>query len=359
MLRAHYRHRILSMQKIAVLGGYKEYRAGNLQYGSLCRRIADELGFVHPSKTYTIATGWKNDSQGHFQWRMDDAVVTALRQLRWFPRNGNGAGLSVTTSAEAPVQPAPKRKTHKLRIVVWNCRMAFSKKKELLYKLRPDIAVLPECSKDAAMACIREGYSAKWWGENKHKGLAVLAATPWTLKVRRSPTERWIRPVEVHGPTSFLLLAVWACQVSERELSYIGQVFESIRKHPQWFKTQFPVFMCGDFNSNGAFRGHGIRNHMEVVSRLERKGLFSAYHKYFSEEQGQETRYTHYFQHQQSQPFHIDHVFCPRKWVTSIHKVTVGTYKRWRPFSDHVPVVVDLSLRRVPCGEVFGASVLA
>jgi hypothetical protein len=44
MLGAHYRHRTLSMQKIALLGGYKDYRDANLQYGRLCKRIADQLG---------------------------------------------------------------------------------------------------------------------------------------------------------------------------------------------------------------------------------------------------------------------------------------------------------------------------
>jgi hypothetical protein len=90
MLRAHYRHRTLSMQKIAVSGGYKEYRAGNLQYGRLCKQIAHQLGFVHRSKTFTIASAWDSDSEGHFQWRMDDAVVRALRQLRWFTAKSNG-----------------------------------------------------------------------------------------------------------------------------------------------------------------------------------------------------------------------------------------------------------------------------
>jgi len=86
MLRAHYYHRTLSMERIAHFGGYGEFRAGNLQYGALCGRMARELGFVHRSKTYTIASGsGEDDSQGHFQWRMDDVVTRALKQLGWFP----------------------------------------------------------------------------------------------------------------------------------------------------------------------------------------------------------------------------------------------------------------------------------
>jgi hypothetical protein len=90
MLRAHYYHRTLSMQEIAVLGGYKQYRIANLQYGHLCKRIADQMGFVHRCKTYAIATGSDKDSGGQFQWQMDDVVVKALRQLRWFSARPNG-----------------------------------------------------------------------------------------------------------------------------------------------------------------------------------------------------------------------------------------------------------------------------
>lgn len=58
MLKAHYGCRTASMEQIANLGGYGEnYRAGNLQYGVLCGRIASQLGFTpEGNKTSTIAS---------------------------------------------------------------------------------------------------------------------------------------------------------------------------------------------------------------------------------------------------------------------------------------------------------------
>jgi hypothetical protein len=84
MLRAHYTHRTLSMEKIAAAGGYKNFESANLHYGILWGQIAKQLGFVTPSKTSTIASGAGNDAEGHFQWRMDDVAVKALRSLGWF-----------------------------------------------------------------------------------------------------------------------------------------------------------------------------------------------------------------------------------------------------------------------------------
>ena len=60
--------------------------------------------------------------------------------------------------------------------------MALAKKRELLYQLRPDIAVIPECSRDSMLACKQDGFDTCWWGENKHKGLGVLVAKPWFLE---------------------------------------------------------------------------------------------------------------------------------------------------------------------------------
>ena len=86
MFRAHYIRRVASMQKIAFFGGYGEYRAGNLQYGLLCGRIARQLRFTSPGdQTYTIASvSPQHDSEGHSQWQMDDVIFKALDQLGWF-----------------------------------------------------------------------------------------------------------------------------------------------------------------------------------------------------------------------------------------------------------------------------------
>jgi hypothetical protein len=81
-----------------------------------------------------------------------------------------------------------------------------------------------------------------------------------------------------------------------------------------------------------------------VVELLEQRNLLSAYHAFFSEQHGKETRPTYYFWHRESRPFHLDYAFLPRSWISSIKNVTVGGFQQWRPLSDHVPIVVDVSL---------------
>jgi exonuclease III len=239
-----------------------------------------------------------------------------------------------------------------MRIVVWNCRMALNKKRELLYGLRPDIAVIPECSQSSMLMSEADGFDTRWWGDNKNKGLGVIAAKPWSLEIAslrsRKPRQKWIAPVKIRGPRDFLLLCVWACPVgNQREKNYVGQIHEAIVRHSHWFTPGVPTVICGDFNSNKILDpGRKKRSHSTVVQLLAERGIASAYHNFFSEDHGAETRPTYYFWHRQERCFHLDYIFLPHSWMECVTDFHVGAYDKWRPASDHVPLVVDVAEKR-------------
>jgi endonuclease/exonuclease/phosphatase family metal-dependent hydrolase len=247
--------------------------------------------------------------------------------------------------------------------------MALAKKRELLYQLRPDIAVIPECSRQSMLLCRDDGFDTGWWGKNKHKGLGVLAAKPWALEAahpaqrfqppaqqqaqsrqclprQRTPRQKWIAPIHVRGPRDFLLLSVWACPVGTvREQNYVGQIYDAIVRHPKWFAENIPTVICGDFNSNTIFdSGRRKKKHSSVVELLAKRGLTSAYHEFYSEMHGAETKPTYYFWHREERCFHIDYIFVPREWMQRVVACEIGTYSQWRPASDHMPIVVDVAI---------------
>jgi exodeoxyribonuclease-3 len=136
-----------------------------------------------------------------------------------------------------------------LRIVTWNCQMGLDKKVDALLSLNPDVAVVPECSEQSAIALQQRGFNTRWLGSNPHKGLGVISRQDWVLRSLPQPEQKWIAPIAVDAPTPFILIAVWACVAGEkREERYIGQVYQALMAHPEWFNGS-PVVVAGDFTA--------------------------------------------------------------------------------------------------------------
>jgi len=71
----------LSMRKLAELGGYKNYRVGNLQYGRLGGLFAKYFNVDKlPNQTQALAiVGGSRDEFGEFQWKLREPLLQALR----------------------------------------------------------------------------------------------------------------------------------------------------------------------------------------------------------------------------------------------------------------------------------------
>lgn len=233
-----------------------------------------------------------------------------------------------------------------MRIVTWNCQQAFRKKADALLELAPDIATIQECSEADVRSLEPRGYSVLWFGSNPRKGMAVLCRVGWYIRGLHEPDQRWVVPIEVAGPISLRFIAVWACRTGNKlRDNYIGQVFQAISIHPEWFGGGGPVVVAGDWNSNAVW--DALRpgaNHSAVVARLAAIGLVSAYHHHFGERQGQESRPTFHFYRSIDKPFHIDHIFVPKSWLPWLRHVYVGDHERWSSSSDHCPMSIDVDI---------------
>ena len=212
------------------------------------------------------------------------------------------------------------------------------RKAPLLGPMGPDVAVIQECARPAA-----ENDHCLWFGDNPNQGLAVVSSEPYRLRAldQLARVPRYTIPVEVTGPASFLLLAVWS-KGGQRH-PYVEAVVRAVKRYRHLF-TQ-PVVLMGDLNSNALWDAQhkADRSHSALVRLLSGLGLVSAYHAYHGEPQGSESKPTYYFQWKEARPFHIDYCFVPAAWVPRIHRVEVGTYEGWREHSDHRPLLVDLS----------------
>lgn len=172
--------------------------------------------------------------------------------------------------------------------------------------------------------------------------MAVAARGDFKLrKLRRARSvPKYVVPVEVSGPRSFLLFAVWT--KTQQEHCYVEAAVRAVYLYRKLIASQPTVFI-GDVNSNVLWDAQHDedRNHTALVNQLSELGLVSAYHAFFDEPHGQETRPTYYFQWKQARPYHLDYCFIPKAWLPGLRKVWVEPFEPWKAHSDHRPLVVD------------------
>lgn len=226
-----------------------------------------------------------------------------------------------------------------MHLVTWNsCRGAYAKKAPLLDVLAPDIAVIQECSSPAV-----ESQTCLWFGDNPRQGIAIRATPPYRL--RRLPTlegvPKFVVPISVEGPVEFTILAVWS--KGNQTYNYV----EAVAKAVDMYRTliaRSPTVLMGDLNSNVIWDATHRRelNHSALVTLLGTLGLVSAYHAFYQERPGHESRPTYYFHWKEERPYHIDYCFIPEKWMKDVRRVEIGSYEEWKQHSDHRPLLVDV-----------------
>jgi endonuclease/exonuclease/phosphatase family metal-dependent hydrolase len=232
-----------------------------------------------------------------------------------------------------------------MRILVWNINMAAHKKIALLRRLKPDIAIMPECAAPDVIVSKRPDFAftdAQWTERSRHKGLGVFSFGD--LRLRRSPSfdPRFavFLPIEVTGRTRFNLLAVWA--LSFRASS--GATMPDALRFYRRFLQSADAVVAGDFNNSVFWDRPGKpTNFSGIEGTLSDLGLSSAYHDVTGESFAKEHYPTLWFLKRPTQGYHIDYCFVPRAWYSRPVSVWVGRHRQWLAHSDHAPLVVSIS----------------
>ncbi len=228
-----------------------------------------------------------------------------------------------------------------MRIVSWNCNMGFEKKRDVVMGLQPDILVLQECSaKDVANT---DAPFKQWIGANIQKGMAIIGFANHDYTIDSSYTQEWpwFLPLRV-GNVPLHILGLWAC-VKDRRLRYVRVTHQAI-DHYARFLSAPNVIAIVDFNSNTIWDGrYSEYSHTELVAKLGRSGLVSAYHALRGELHGQETTPTWYLYRHLARPYHLDYAFVSQALSTSCDLV-VGEPGEWLHRSDHMPLVLTVAI---------------
>lgn len=227
--------------------------------------------------------------------------------------------------------------------------MAFRKKAPHILDQKPDILVIPECEHPDKLVFgpgVQQPTDIIWFGNNRNKGLAVLSYSKFRLTVLdvHNTCLQTIVPLSVtKGKKEFTLFAIWANNPGDPDGPYVEQVWKALNCYSELLSNK-KVILAGDFNSNTIWdRPRRQGNHSHVVEFLESRKIYSAYHSYFTQRQGQEKHPTLYMYRHIDKPYHIDYCFASSHFAKRIVSVEVGSHAAWSKHSDHVPVGVTFT----------------
>jgi exonuclease III len=228
--------------------------------------------------------------------------------------------------------------------------MAFRKKADFILAHHPDILVVPECEHPDKLKFNPDTPPPTdifWHGDNPHKGLGVFSYSQYRFQLLNihNPNFKHILPLKVTGgPFDFTLFAVWANNPKDRDGQYITQVWKAMHAYDHLLGNS-RTMLIGDFNSNTIWdRPRRAGNHSTVVDRLEAKGIFSAYHQFYGQQQGQEQHPTLFLYRHEDKPYHLDYCFASADLMDKITDVEVGSHQDWAQYSDHTPLLVTFDL---------------
>lgn len=233
-----------------------------------------------------------------------------------------------------------------MRVVTWNCKGAFHRKISHASALSPDILIVPESEHiDSVQTDLGDKIptSVVWQGHTPRKGLAVIAYGDYHVQLhpRYTADHRWVLPIIVSGPVSFLLLAVWTLPIKETG-SYVQPLFQAHESYQDIFHD-FPVMWAGDFNANFIFDRPSRRyKFRDFVRLLEESDIVSLYHSQTDALNGGETDETFFLYHHRDKGYHIDYIFTCRALRENGFHITVGKPDQWLDKSDHLPVICDI-----------------
>ena len=235
-----------------------------------------------------------------------------------------------------------------MRVITWNCNMAFRKKYERIIQMEPDLLVLQECEHKEKLekALEHSDYNQIiWYGENPHKGIAAITFNKLSIELAddHNPEYQYVLPLILRkGRKRYNLFVIWAMpHKTERKKDYVGQIHGAVHYYSD--KLKQPSILIGDFNSNAIWdkkrRGN---NHSDVVDFLNERKIKSLYHLQNKVVHGEEPDPTIYLLKNKKKPYHLDYCFTSENLINPSTQITIGKHKDWIKLSDHMPLLIEM-----------------
>lgn len=226
---------------------------------------------------------------------------------------------------------------------------------EFVQGLRPDVAIIPECSEPDRLAGLDFG-SMLWTGRNPNIGLAVFGFGAWQVTPAPWHESRLhdVLPAVVRGPAEFDVFGVFA--QNHRAVDHVPEykhlpqpaalidVYRIAAERPR------PLIVGGDFNNSVFWDKPRRQRFASMADRYRELGLVSLYHASTGEAFGQESSPTHWWRDRKAEGprYHIDYIFLPEE-LAARSTLHVGTFEEsvTQGGSDHAFLLADIPVESV------------
>ncbi|MDR0367989.1 MAG: endonuclease/exonuclease/phosphatase family protein [Bacteroidales bacterium] len=270
--------------------------------------------------------------------------------LEYDTKNHDGKGYLFKPSWTTAKTLADSRTIiHRMKIITWNCNMAFRKKAEFILTENPDILIVPECENRKRLSFglyTKPPTDIFGYGNNPHKGIGIFSFSDFKIRLLdiHNPDFRFVLPLSVYNnKINLTVFAIWS-QKPENHDCYTERVWNAVHFYSNLLDCD-NVILAGDLNSNSIWDNPNIvYNHANLVNYLKSKNIFSTYHHFHNQTQGQEKDNTLFMYRKRDRPYHIDFCFASLNLIGKLENVEVGSYEKWIKYSDHTPLIVTFGL---------------
>ncbi len=257
-------------------------------------------------------------------------------------------------SVDIDIEP-PEEDTY--RIVVWTVGPSIERKYPRIEALQANLVIAARAGSEVRL--LKNGRTAHtsmaWVGRFSQRGLGVMSFAPSHAKLDAARWDQrleWIAPVQVSGPVSHQVLAVWAlndrAQVKFKSKPMASQPMQAMTLYRRFLEG--PTVIAGDFNNNPVFHRNDPNHDMlEQVAVLDAAGYVSAYHAFTGLEHGDPREAPTRFRQDPELgrvEHHTDYCFIPKSWLPSLRNVQLGSVDEWvggARSEAHVPMVLDFN----------------
>ncbi len=239
-----------------------------------------------------------------------------------------------------------------MKIVSWNCNMAFRKKIHFAKEWNADIMIVQECEHPKKIFKNQNDFSQEnfiWLGDNENKGIGILSLNAkYSLQLNEINSEgnKWFVPFTINNQIN--AIAVWAMNHRHNAVvNKIGTTYNTIQNNKTVFEQA--DFIIGDFNNNVIWdkseaKKYAVGTFGDIVKSLEQFGFASVYHAFKNEEMGKESLPTFFWRKNIAATYHIDYCFFKKEKFNQINNFEIMANLKMLEWSDHVPMFLEFNL---------------